>query len=133
MITSTDPIADLLTRIRNATLIRRETVTLPYSKSKLAVLKVLADAGWIARAVVEGEVPRQMIVVTLKYDEQNDSVIQDIRRVSTPGRKVYVGRDQLPVVYNNMGMAVISTSKGMMTNREARKRGLGGEVICEVR
>jgi len=133
MMTSTDPIADLLSRIRNAVTIRRPSVIVPYSKAKLAVLQVLENAGWIERAVVEGTAPRQTIQVTLKYDDRGQSVISEIRRVSTPGRKMYVGHDRLPIVANNLGMAIISTSKGMMTNREAKKRGFGGEVICEVR
>lgn len=83
--------------------------------------------------MVEGTAPRQTIQVTLKYDDRGQSVISEIRRVSTPGRKMYVGHDRLPIVANNLGMAIISTSKGMMTNREAKKRGFGGEVICEVR
>lgn len=130
--TSTDPISDLLTRIRNAVLIRRPTVTVPYSKAKLSVLQVLESAGWIQQATIDGTAPRQILVVTLKYDDRGQSVIQELRRVSTPGRKIYVGHDRLPIVANNLGMAIISTSKGMMTNREARKRGLGGEIICEV-
>jgi len=131
MMLSTDPIADMLSRIRNAALIKSRTVNIPYSKSKVAILKVLSDAGWIGSVEVQGTSSRT-VVVTLKYDEQEQSMIRYIRKISTPGRRVYVGRTELPIVANNFGMAVISTSQGMMTNREARRRKLGGEVICEV-
>lgn len=121
----------MLTRIRNANQERMPTVPVPYSKVKHAVLKVLADAGWIRSAELQGTSSRT-ILVTLKYDEQGAPVIRSVKKVSTPGRRVYVGRANLPVVSNNFGMAVISTSQGMMTNREARRRKLGGEVVCEV-
>ncbi len=131
MMLSTDPIADMLSRIRNAALIKSRTVSVPFSKSKVAILKVLSDAGWIGNIEVQGTTTRN-VVVTLKYDEQGQSMIRYITKVSTPGRRMYVGRTELPIVANNFGMAVISTSQGMMTNREARRRKLGGEIICEV-
>lgn len=131
MILSTDPIADMLSRIRNAAMTKKTTLVLPYSKVKFTVLQVLAEAGWIERAAVQGQ-PPTTIEVTLKYDDQGKSVIRSLRRVSKPGRRVYVGHVDLPIVTNNFGVAIISTPKGMMTNREARKRNLGGEVICEV-
>lgn len=128
---STDPIADLLSRIRNAALTKSESTSVPFSKSKLAVLKVLSEAGWIGGIELQGT-PTRTIVISLKYDEQGQCMIRSIRKISTPGRRVYVGRTELPIVANNFGMAVISTSQGMMTNREARRRKLGGEIICEV-
>lgn len=128
---TTDPIADMLSRMRNAALVRSRTVGIPYSKSKLRIAEVLASSGWIGKVWVEGD-PARTIMATLKYDQAGKSVFRSIRRVSTPGNKVYVGRTSLPVVANNLGMAVISTPAGMMTNREARRRGLGGEVMCEV-
>ncbi len=131
MILSTDPIADMLSRIRNAALGKKTAIILPYSKVKLTVLNVLAEAGWIRGAAVQGQTPKT-IEVTLKYDDQGKSIIRSLRRVSKPGRRLYVGHSDLPIVSNNLGMAVISTPQGMMTNREARKRKLGGEVICEV-
>jgi small subunit ribosomal protein S8 len=132
MIVSTDPIADLLSRIRNATLTRQTSVVVPYAKIKYTILRVLVDAGWISDVSLQGTAPRQDILISLKYDEDGKSIIRHIRRVSKPGRRIYVGRSHLPVIENNFGMAVVSTSKGMMTNREARRRGLGGEVMCEV-
>ncbi len=132
MITSTDPIADMLTRIRNASTTRAKIVRLPFSNAKLAVLRVLEQAGWIGTVQVDKQPPRQSLVVTLKYDDQGRSVIQTLNRVSKPGRRVYVRHTDLPIIANNLGIAVISTSKGMMTNKEARKRSLGGEIICEV-
>lgn len=131
MMLSTDPISDMLSRIRNATLIKAPSVSVPYSKVKLAVITVLKNAGWIDDISVHGDSSRT-IQVTLKYEENGRSVISSLRKVSTPGQRVYVGREELPVVANNFGMAVISTSQGMMTNREARRRKLGGEIICEV-
>lgn len=128
---STDPIADMLSRIRNAAMIKSSTVTVPYSKSKRAVLQVLSDAGWIGAVDVQGT-PARLMTVALKYDDRGDSLIHMVRKISTPGRRVYVGHAEIPVVANNFGVAVISTSQGMMTNREARRRKLGGEVICEV-
>lgn len=107
------------------------TVAVPYSKVKFAVAQVLAQSGWIGGVTVHETTPKAM-VLQLKYDEQGQAVIRSLRRISTPGRRVYVTRDRLPVVESNFGMAVISTSTGMMTNREARRRKLGGEVICEV-
>ncbi len=121
----------MLTRIRNANQERSATVNVPYSKVKHAVLKVLSEAGWIRSVELQGEPVRNM-VVTLKYDETGAPVISSVKKISTPGRRVYVGCADLPVVSNNFGTAVISTSQGMMTNREARRRKLGGEVMCEV-
>lgn len=131
MLLSTDPIADMLSRLRNAAEVRSRSVTVPYSKAKLALAEVLAQAGWIAGAVTHGS-PARMIVISLKYDQQGRSVISSIRRISRPGRRVYVGHLNLPIVVNNFGLAVISTPQGMMTNRQARRQKLGGEVICEI-
>lgn len=131
MILSTDPIADMLTRIRNATVIRSRSVAIPYSRVKRSLAEALASAGWVESVSAQGTPPRTL-VIGLKYDETGSSVIRGLRRVSTPGRRVYVGRSDLPIVANNFGIAVISTPAGMMTNREARRRGLGGEVMCEV-
>lgn len=111
---------------------RSRSVVVPFSKVKLAVAKVFVDTGWVAGLTVNDDTTPKTFVIQLKYDDQNQSMIRTIRRVSTPGRRVYVGRDRLPIVENNFGMAVISTSAGMMTNREARRRRLGGEVVCEV-
>lgn len=132
MMTSTDSIADLFTRIRNAGLSRAKTLSVPYSGTKLAILRVLEQTGWIGSIQTEGSQPRQSILVTLKYDEVGKCIIRSLKRISTPGRRVYVGHADLPIVSNNLGIAIVSTSHGMMTNKEARKRRLGGEIICEV-
>lgn len=127
----TDPIADMLTRIRNAFRLRTATVVMPYSKVKHTIATILQREGWIAKAErVDGKFPQ--LQVTLRYAQDGSSVIRALKRVSTPGHRVYVSKDQLPVVVSHTGVAIISTSSGMMTNKEARKRGVGGEVICEV-
>lgn len=131
MLLSTDPIADMLSRLRNAVAVRSRSATVPYSKSKLALAEVLVQAGWIEGVMAHGSPPRT-IVINLKYDPQGRSVISSIRRISRPGRRVYVGHLNLPIVSNNFGVAVISTPQGMMTNRQARRQKLGGEVMCEV-
>ncbi len=125
----TDPIADMLTRIRNAQLAGQREVMMPYTKLKYALAQVLEREGWIAGlAAVENHVKLKLL---LKYD-QNTPVISNLKRISKPGRRIYVKRHQLPNVMNNLGTAIISTPQGLMTSREARKAKLGGEVICEI-
>lgn len=124
-----DPISDFLTRLRNAALAKRWSVTVPYSKLKEAILKILVSEGYVEQYDREnGDGP---LLITLK---QTDGVpiMKRIRRISSPGRRVYVTRDKLPRVVNDYGIAILSTSQGVMTNRDARKRKLGGEVLCEV-
>ena len=129
----TDPIADMLTRIRNAQAVGKTTVVLPASKLKRAVAELLAREGWLeAVAVRKGATERDELALTLRYRKPGVPAITSIRRVSTPGRRVYVTRGALPPVKRGMGLAILSTSKGLLTNREAHERGLGGEVICEV-
>lgn len=124
-----DPIADMLTRIRNAQLAGQHEVILPYAKLKYALAKVLEREGWIiGLAALEQNTKLKLL---LKYD-QNQPVIGALKRVSKPGRRVYVNRHQLPHVMNNLGTAIISTPQGLMTSDEARKARLGGEVICEI-
>lgn len=125
-----DPIADLLTRIRNASLAHNSEVIVPYSKLKFAVAEILQREGYINR-VEKIEDRHGSIRITLKYDG-NRPKIMHLKRVSTPGRRVYAKKDALPRVLNHYGMAVISTPQGLMTNKAAAKAGLGGEVICEV-
>lgn len=125
----TDPISDLLTRLRNAAAVKHWEVSAPYSKLKEAVVKILVAEGYLEqyeRAAEGGD-----LVMTLKQID-GAPAIKVIRRVSTPGRRVYVKRSKLPRVVNDYGIAIVSTSQGLMTNREARKKSLGGEVICEV-
>jgi len=132
----TDPIADMLTRIRNASKTKKAEVFIPFSKLKLDVVKILKNEGFIAgfeEIKPEKTGPNKFggINVTLKY-EDDQSVITALNRISKPGRRVYAAKDKLPRVLNNLGIAVISTSSGVMTNKEAKKAGLGGEILCEV-
>jgi len=125
----TDPIADFLTRIRNAHLAKQTEVMVPYSKFKYALAQVLEKEGWITGlALPDG---KKMIKILLKYDH-GQPLITKIRRVSSPGRRVYVNRERLPRVQNGFGMAIISTSQGLMTDAQARKARLGGEIVCEI-
>lgn len=125
----TDPIADMLTRIRNASLARKAEVNVPFSKVKFAIAKILEKEKYLA--AVEPTEDKTEIKITLKYDDDK-SAITMIKRMSKVGRRVYAKKDGLPRVLNGLGIAILSTSKGIMTNREAKHVGLGGEVICEV-
>ncbi len=132
----TDPIADMLTRIRNASKIKKAEVYIPFSKIKLEILKILKREGFIEEIeeISPGSEDHKFggLDVTLKYGEDRESAITSIKRVSKPGRRVYADKSNLPVVLNNYGIAILSTSKGLMTNNQAKKFGVGGEVICEV-
>lgn len=127
----TDPIADMLTRIRNASAVRKPEVLIPFSKMKFEIAKILAEGKWIKKAEVVDDGFKQ-IRIQLKYDKDNRPRITQLKRVSKPGRRVYVKHYDLPKVLNNLGIAIISTSSGVMSNIEARQRRLGGEVICEI-
>ncbi len=130
----TDPIADMLTRIRNAALARHDRIELPKSKLKFAVAKILKDEGYIADvqdAVQEAE-PDKRITIVLKYGRDRQSAIDGIRRVSRPGRRVYVRHDRIPRVLSGLGISILSTSRGLLSDREARRLKLGGELLCEV-
>ncbi|ACV59701.1 MULTISPECIES: 30S ribosomal protein S8 [Alicyclobacillus] len=128
----TDPIADMLTRIRNANLVRHEKVEVPASKMKRAIAEILKNEGYIRDAEYIQDGPQGTIRLFLKYGKNNERVITGLKRISKPGRRVYVGHEDLPRVLGGLGIAIISTSKGIMTDREARKLGVGGEVICYV-
>jgi small subunit ribosomal protein S8 len=128
----TDPIADFLTRIRNALLAKHETTDIPTSKLKRRLAEILKAEGYIADAQLVGEGHQQMIRIRLKYAPGEVSVIQSLQRVSKPGRRQYVTADQLPRVLNGLGLAVISTSRGVMSDRECRQLHIGGEVMCQV-
>jgi len=128
----TDPIGDMLTRIRNALMVKKkEVVVEPASKLKMAILDVLKREGYIEGYRVEGEGVKKSIIVYLKY-YKGKPVIQVIERVSKPGRRVYVGVEEIPKVYNGLGIAILSTSKGVLSDREAKKLRVGGELICKV-
>ena len=128
----TDPIADLLTRIRNANAVRHEVVEVPSSNVKKAVANILLQEGYIKNIEEynDGVVP--MMRLSLKYGSNKERVITGIKRISKPGLRVYAGKDELPTVLNGLGIAIISTSKGIMTDKEARKLSLGGEVVAYI-
>ncbi len=129
----TDPIADMLTRIRNGVQAHHETVDVaPISKVKVEIAKILKEEGYIANYAVTGEGIEKKLVVTLRYGADDEKVIKGIKRISKPGLRVYAKSDSVPRVLNGLGIAIISTSKGMMTDREARKLHTGGEVIAYV-
>ena len=128
----TDPISDMLIRIKNALMARHKTVFVPGSKLKLEIARILKEEGYIEDYRVIEEKPQIMIEIVLKYDDKKRPVIGGIKRVSKPGRRIYRGYKELPRVLDGMGIAIISTSQGIMTDHEAKKRRLGGEVICEI-
>ena len=127
----TDPIADMLTRIRNAQMIERATVEMPSSKVKVAIAKVLKDEGYIDGYKLGGEAAKPVLEIALRY-HAGRPVIEKIERVSSPGLRVYRGKDEMPRVMNGLGIAIVSTSRGVMTDRKARADGVGGEVLCIV-
>ena len=128
----TDPIADMLTRIRNGVQARMETVDVaPYSRVKAQIARILKAEGYIENYAVEGEGIEKKIVITLKY-AHGQGVISGIKRISKPGLRVYAKGSEVPKVLNGLGIAIISTSNGMMTDRDARKQGIGGEVVAYV-
>lgn len=128
----TDPIADMLTRIRNGLTARLSSVSVPASKEKLTIANILVKEGYIVSAEEVSEGTRKNIVITLKYDENGESVIQGIKRISKPGLRVYAGVDKLPQVISGLGIAIVSTNKGILTDKQARAAGVGGEVLAFV-
>ena len=128
----TDPIADMLTRIRNANQVSHTSVSMPSSKLKVQLAKLLKEEGFIADYSVNEEGKFKVLVITLKYDAKNKPVITKLERVSKPGLRSYSKSKNLPKVLGGMGIAVVSTSKGLLTDRKARKENLGGEVLCYV-
>ena len=127
----TDPIADMLVRIKNANAMRHETVVIPSSKIKTAILAVLKNEGFIADYTVSTDV-KSVTTVTLKYNENNQRVIKGLKRISKPSLHVYASAEELPKVLNGLGVAIISTSQGIMTDKQARKLNIGGEVLAYV-
>ena len=127
----TDPIADMLTRIRNAQAVSKEDVSMPLSKIKLAIADVLKNEGYVVDYSCKGEAGKPVLEIALKYFD-TAPVIDSLERVSSPGLRVYKNKDELPVVNNGLGIAVISTSQGVMSDKDARRLGLGGEVLCYV-
>ena len=128
----TDPIADMLTRIRNANQLRYKEVEVPASKMKLEIARILKEEGFISGYTVKESDVQSMIVLNLKYGEKKERVITGLKRISKPGLRVYAKAEELPRVLNGLGIAIISTSKGLMTDKEARKQSLGGEVLAYI-
>lgn len=130
-----DPIADMLTRVRNALIRQYPTVSIPTSKVKVAIAEVLKAEGYIENFQILPERPQSVLQIDLKYvggRRDRRSIITDLKRVSRPGNRVYVGKGDIPWVLSGMGIAVVTTSKGIMTGQEARRQGIGGEVLCKV-
>lgn len=127
----TDPIADFLTRVRNAQMAKKGSMTVPASRLKFEIAKILEREGYVGTVSEDRTTSRPTITVHLKYTD-GVPAIRMVRRVSTPGRRLYTSAKELPCVFSDLGIAIISTSSGVMTNKEARKRSLGGEILCEV-
>jgi small subunit ribosomal protein S8 len=130
--TMTDPVADMLTRIRNANTAFKDEVDVPRSKVKEEIARVLAREGYVQSFRIEGEAPRERIVVEMKYGPERERTISGLKRVSRPGRRVYADHDHLPRVLGGLGVAILSTSQGLLTDRQASRRKVGGEVLCYV-
>lgn len=128
----TDPVADLLTRIRNAMRSRHQKLDVPASRLKAEIARVLKEEGYISNFKAAEEGGRRVLRVYLKYGPNHEAVIRDLRRVSKPGCRVYIGRDEIRRVQGGLGVSIMTTPKGVMTGRQARREGVGGEVLCEV-
>lgn len=130
--TMTDPIADMLTRVRNANSAGKDSVSMPTSKKLVEIARIMTEEGYVqGYEIIEGD-PRGTLEITLKYGDKKSRVIRGIKRISKPGLRIYAGKDELPRVLGGLGTAVISTSKGVMTDRDARKLGIGGEVVAYI-
>jgi small subunit ribosomal protein S8 len=128
----TDPIADMLTRVRNANSASKETVSIPSSKKLVEIARILKEEGYIVDYEVVEASPASELILTLKYGSRKQKTIRGLKRISKPGLRVYAGKDDLPRVLGGLGTAVVSTSKGVMTDRDARKAGIGGEVLAYI-
>jgi small subunit ribosomal protein S8 len=131
--TMSDPIADMLTRIRNANTAKHDTVDVPFSKMKIAIANILVDEGYIAKYDIVEDGSFNTIRITLKYgSDKNEKIITGLKRISKPGLRVYAGKNEIPKVLGGLGIAIISTNQGVVTDREARKLAVGGEVLAYV-
>ncbi len=128
----TDPIADMLTRIRNAIMVNKDTVEVPSSNMKKAIAKIMLDEGYIADYKLVEDDHNGIIKITLKYADKGNSVINGLKRVSKPGLRSYAGVENMPKVLNGLGIAIVSTNKGIMTDRQAKAANVGGEVLCYI-
>jgi small subunit ribosomal protein S8 len=128
----TDPVSDFLTRVRNAINARHQKVDVPHSKLKVEIARILKEEGYIANFKATEEEGRKVLRVYLKYGPDNSSPISDVKRISRPGCRVYVGHAEIPRILGGLGINILTTPKGVMTGRQARKEGVGGEVLCEI-
>jgi small subunit ribosomal protein S8 len=126
-----DPIADMFTRIRNAQAVSHQTVSIPFSKIKYKLAQILEKEGLVKKVTAQGRKTRKMIEIELKY-EKGEPAINSLKRISKPGQRIYIKKDELKPIRQDYGLSIISTSQGLMTNKEAKKKGLGGEVLCEI-
>ena len=127
-----DPIADMLTRVRNGLMARQKQVVMPGSKVKVAIARILRDEGYIKDFEVTKDVPQPQLRIVLKYDRDRKPIVTGLRRISKPGRRIYVSRSEIPWVLSGLGVAIMSTPQGVMTGHRARRQGVGGEVLCYV-
>ena len=127
-----DPIADMLTRVRNANSAGHDTVSMPSSKKLVEIARIMKEEGYIEAYDIQPNQPRDVLAITLKYGEKKARTIRGLKRISKPGLRIYAGKDELPRVLGGLGTAIISTSSGVMTDRDARKAGVGGEVIAYI-
>lgn len=130
--TMTDPIADLLTRIRNALMASHKTVSVPASNIKKEIVRIMKDEGYVEDFVVRDDEKQGIIEIKLKYGPKKKKVIQGMERVSKPGKRVYCGKDEIPLVLRGLGINILSTSKGLMTGNASRENGVGGEILCNI-
>ena len=128
----TDPIADMLTRIRNAVRVADETVDIPSSRVKLAIAQILKDEGFISKVESLTKWNKKIIRLSLRYGKKKKSLISEIKRISTPGRRIYVGKSKIPTIKAGFGSTIVSTSKGIMTGAQAKSEGVGGELLCHI-
>jgi small subunit ribosomal protein S8 len=128
----TDPIADMLTRIRNSILIKAEKVDIPASRLKVEIAKIMKEEGFIKSYKIIKDKKQGVLRVTLKYAPDNKPIVEGLKRISKPGRRVYVGKSEVPSVMSGMGIAVVTTPKGILTDKACRREGVGGEVLCYI-
>ena len=130
--TISDPIADMLTRMRNAIVARHDSVLVPVSRTKLGIARIIKEEGFISNFEVLKAKPRRAIKIYLKYDDKNQPILSGLERISKPGLRMHVQRKEIPRVYGGLGITILSTSKGMMTGQQAWRQGIGGELLCYV-
>ena len=128
----TDPISDLLTRIRNAMRADKSTVIMPGSRIKKSIAEILKAEGYLQAVATQKDGPKESLELTLKYKPQGGCVIRDLQRISSPGQRAYAGKEDVPKILDGLGICIVSTSKGLMTDRRCREEGIGGELLCKI-